>query len=156
MELTELNLTDEQLESVTKYVQSETDKVRTKYAQELAKYKPTEKTEAEKALEEKEKALVERENAIKAKERTTTIMDKLQAKGLPTELANYINVSEDIDTDIDDIGSALNRYYLSHNYRPESHGNNKGITKEQFKQMSYMDRTKLYKDNPDLYKILSK
>ena len=151
MELTELNLTDEQLESVTKYVQSETDKVRTKYAQELAKYKPTEK-----ALEEREKALEERENAIKAKERTTTIMDKLQAKGLPSDLANYINVSEDIDTDIDNIGNALNRYYLSHNYKPESHGNNKGITKEQFKQMSYMDRTKLYKDNPDLYKILSK
>ena len=47
MDLKELNLTDEQLASVEKYLQSETDKVRTKYVQELAKYKPEEKTEAE-------------------------------------------------------------------------------------------------------------
>ena len=64
MELNELNLTEEQLANVQKYVQSETDKVRTKYSQdlrtaneELAKYKPVEKSETEKALEARLKAL---------------------------------------------------------------------------------------------------
>lgn len=50
MELTELNLTEEQLTAVQKYAQSEADKVRTKYSQdlkdaqaELLQYKPKKK-----------------------------------------------------------------------------------------------------------------
>ena len=52
MNIDELNLTDEQMALVSKYVQSETDKVRTDYSsklktvnEELAKYKPKEKSE---------------------------------------------------------------------------------------------------------------
>lgn len=162
MELNELNLSEEQLATVQKYVQSETDKVRTKYSQELktandelAKYKPVEKSETEKALEERLKALEDREAELNAKERSHTIASKLKEKGLPEELAQFITVGENIDEDVEKVGTALGNYFLNTNFKPESHASNKGITKEQFKKMSYMERTKLYKENPELYKMLS-
>lgn len=162
MELNELNLSEEQLATVQKYVQSETDKVRTKYSQELktandelAKYKPIEKSETEKALEQRLKALEDREAELNAKERSQNIVSKLREKGLPVELAQFITIGENIDEDVEKVGTALGNYFLNANFKPESHASNKGITKEQFKTMSYMERTKLYKENPELYKMLS-
>lgn len=162
MELTELKLSEEQLAGVQKLIQSETDKVRTKYSaelktanEELSKYKPAEKSESEKALEERIKALEDREAQLNAMERSQKIASKLKAKGLPEELAQYISVGDDIDADVEKVGTALGNYFLNANYKPESHASNKGITKEQFGRMSYMERAKLYKENPELYKMLS-
>ena len=162
MELTELKLSEEQLAGVQKLIQSETDKVRTKYSaelktvnEELSKYKPAEKSESEKALEERIKALEDREAQLNAMERSQKIASKLKAKGLPEELAQYISVGDDIDADVEKVGTALGNYFLNANYKPESHASNKGITKEQFGKMSYMERAKLYKENPELYKMLS-
>jgi hypothetical protein len=162
MELNELNLSEEQLANVQKLIQSETDKVRTKYSQELktandelAKYKPVEKSETEKQLEQRLKALEDREAELNAKERSQNIASKLKAKGLPEELAQFITVGENIDEDVEKVGAALGNYFLNANFKPESHASNKGITKEQFRTMSYMERTKLYKENPELYKMLA-
>ena len=162
MELNEMNLTAEQLETVQKYVQSETDKVRTKYSQELktaneelAKYKPVEKSESEKALEQRLKALEDREAELAAKERSQVIASKFKEKGLPEELAQYISIGENVDEDVEKVGAALGNYFLNANFKPESHASNKGITKEKFKTMSYMERSKLYKENPELYKMLA-
>lgn len=162
MNLTELNLTEEQMASVQKFVQSETDKVRTDYSQklrtvneELAKYKPAEKTESEKALEERLKALEDREAELAAKERSQKIVSKIKAKGLPEELAQYLTIGDNIDEDVEKVGAALGNYFLNANYKPESHASNKGITREQFSKMSYMERSKLYKENPELYKMLA-
>lgn len=162
MELNELNLTDEQMATVQKYLQSETDKVRTKYSQELktandelAKYKPVEKTESEKAFEQRLKALEDREAELAAKERSNNIASKLKEKGLPVELAQFITIGENMDEDIEKVGTALGNYFLNANFKPESHASNKGITKEQFSRMSYMERSKLYKENPELYKMLA-
>ena len=156
MDLNELNLNEEQLAAVTKYVQSETDKVRTKYVQELAKYKPAEKTEAEIKLEERIQALEAREQELQKKERSATIAAKLKEKGLPEDLSSLLNIGENIDEDVEKVGNALGNYFLNTNYKPESHAVNKGITKEQFRKMGYTERAKLYQENPELYKILSK
>jgi hypothetical protein len=162
MELNELNLTEEQLAFVRKYVQSETDKIRTDYSQklrtandELAKYKPAEKSETEKALEQRLKALEDREAQLAAKERSQQIASKIKAKGLPEELVQYLSIGENIDEDVEKVGAALGNYFLNSNYKPESHASNKGITREQFSKMSYMERSKLYKENPELYKMLT-
>lgn len=162
MDLNELNLSEEQLASVQKYVQSETDKVRTDYStklrnvnEELSKYKPVEKTEAEKALEERLKALEDKEKELSARERSQTIAKSLKDKGLPEELAQFITVGDDVNADVEKVGAVLGNYFLNSNFRPESHANNKGTTKEQFGKMSYMERTKLFKENPELYKMLS-
>ena len=41
-------------------------------------------------------------------------------------------------------------------HRLESGENGKGVSKEQFNKMGYQDRLKLYNENPDAYKQLSK
>lgn len=163
MEIKDLNLSDEQLALVTKYVQSETDKVRTDYSQklktvndELAKYKVPEKSETEKALEARISALEAREKEIANKEKAMTIADKLKEKELPTELAKYLNVGEDVDKTIEDLGSMFGNYFLSGSNKPSNHNTNKGITKEDFKKMSYSERAKLYSENPTLYHALNK
>ena len=162
MELNELNLNEEQLAAVQKYLQSETDKVRFKYSQELKtaneellKYKPVEKSETEKALEQRLKALEDREAELAAKERSQQIASKFKEKGLPEELAQYISIGENVDEDVEKVGAALGNYFLNANFKPESHASNKGITKEQFAKMSYMERSELYKKSPELYKMLA-
>ena len=164
MELTEITgLTQEQIESVKKFVQSETDKVRTDYStklktanDELSKFKPAEKSDAEKALEERIKKIEEKEKLLNDKEKQNTISEKLKEKGLPIELSSFINIGDDVDSDVDKVVTALGKYFLNSNFKPESHASNKGITKEQFAKMSYLERAKLYEENPELYKMLAK
>lgn len=163
MELTEMNLTEEQLALVQKYVQSETDKVRTDYSKklkdandEITKLKPVEKSETEKALEERISALEAKEREIANKERAMTIADKLKEKELPTELAKYLNVGDDMDKTIEELGSVFGNYFLNGTNKPRNHQTNKGITKADFKKMSYAERAKLYAENPTLYNALNK
>jgi hypothetical protein len=163
MNIEELNLSDEQMALVQKYVQSETDKVRTDYSaklktvnDEIAKYKPVEKTDAEKALEERIAALETKEREIANKEKAMTIADKLKEKGLPSELAQYLNVGEDVDASIESVGAALGNYFLDGTNKPTNHTTNKGISKQDFKRMSYSERAKLYAENPQLYQALNK
>ena len=163
MELNEMNLTEEQLANVQKYVQSHEDRIRTDYSKrlkdandELAKYKPVEKSETEKALEERISALEAKEREIANKERAMTIADKLKEKELPTELAKYLNVGDDMDKTIEELGSVFGNYFLNGTNKPGNHQTNKGITKADFKKMSYAERAKLYAENPTLYNALNK
>lgn len=163
MEINIEGLTDEQMQSVQKLVQSETDKVRTDYSmklkgvnEELSKYKPAEKSQMEIEFEQRLKALEDKERELNLKERSNAISSKLKEKGLPEELSKFITVGENLEEDIDNIATALGGYFLQGNYKPESHANNKGITKEQFKKMSYMERTKLFQENPELFNSLAK
>lgn len=163
MNIEELGLSEEQLALVNKYVQSETDKVRTDYSKklkdandEITRLKPVEKSETEKALEERISALEAREREIANKEKAMTIADKLKAKELPSELAKYLNVGEDVDKTIEELGSVFGNYFLNGTNKPGNHQTNKGITKEDFKKMSYAERAKLYSENPTLYKALNK
>lgn len=159
MTLDEMNLTDEQLAQVTKYVQSETDKVRTDYSQklktvneELSKYKPAEKSASELALEEKMKALEEKEKELSKRENSINLENKLTAKGLPKELAQYLNVGENEDEVLTKIGELV----LSNGNVPGNHSKSTGVTKDEFKKMNYIERAKLFQSNPELYKALSK
>lgn len=163
MNIEELGLTEEQLALVNKYVQSETDKVRTDYStklrtanDEIAKLKPVEKSESEKALENRIAALEAREKEIANKERAMTIADKLKERELPAELAKYINVGDDVDKTIEELGSVFGNYFLNGTNKPGNHQTNKGITKQDFKKMSYAQRAKLFQENPTLYQALNK
>lgn len=162
MNLEELNLTPEQLEVVNKTIQSETDKVRTDYSTklkevkgELEKFKPAEKSDVEIALEQKQKELELKERELANKEKSYTVKQKLSEKGLPSELAKYISIGDDIDATIEELGGTLNNYFLNGTYKPSNHTKNEGITKEQFKKMGYAERTKLLDTNPELYKKLA-
>ena len=163
MELTEMNLTDEQLANVQKYVQSHEDRIRTDYSKrlkdandELAKYKPVEKSDAEKALEDRISALEAKEKELANKEKAMTIANKLKEKELPEGLAKYLSVGDDVDKAIDEVGALFGNYFLSGSNKPGNHNTNKGITKKDFQKMSYMERTKLFQENPTLYEALNK
>ena len=163
MDIKELNLSEEQLALVQKYVQSETDKVRTDYSQklktandELAQYKPKEKSDAEKALEDRITALENREKELANKEKAMTIANKLKEKELPEGLAQYLLVGDDMDKTIDEVGALFGNYFLNGSNKPGNHNTNKGITKADFKKMSYIERSKLFQENPQLFEILNK
>ena len=164
MDIKEINgLTEEQIELVQKLVQSETDKVRTDYStklkaanDELAKFKPKEKSDTEKALEERVKAIEDREKEIASKEKAMVIAEKLKSKGLPAELGTYLNIGENLDEDIEKVGNALGSYFLGTGNKPGNHNTNKGITKAEFQRMSYSERAKLFQENNELYKALSR
>lgn len=159
----ELGLTDGQLEAVKRYGQGEADKVRTELSrknkeltEELNKYKPREKSDAEKALEERITALENREKELANKEKTMTIANKLKEKELPEGLAKYLIIGDDMDNAIDEIGALFGNYFLNGSNKPTNHQTNKGVTKEDFKKMSYSQRAKLYADNLALYQALIK
>ena len=163
MELTEMNLTDEQLANVQKYVQSHEDRIRTDYSKklkdandELAKYKPVEKSDAEKALEDRISALEAKEKELANKEKAMTIANKLKEKELPEGLAQYLSVGDDVDKAIDEVGALFGNYFLNGSNKPSNHNTNKGITKKDFQKMGYMERTKLFQENPTLYEALNK
>ena len=161
MELNELNLTEEQLANVQKLIQSAEDKVRTKYSNELKdvkdelnKYKPKEKTQEEKDWETRIRNLELKEAELTAKEKNVRIKSKLEEKGLPTGLADYLRLEN--DEDIDKVGGELANYFLNNGVKPTNHAKSQPVTREQFKKMSYAQRAQLYQDNPELYKVLAK
>ena len=163
MNIEELNLTDDVKAQVEKLLQSETDKVRTEYSQklktvneELSQYKPKEKSDSEKALEERIAKLEAREKELANKEQSMTLASKLKEKNLPTDLAKYLNVGEDMDKTIDEVGALFGNYFLNGSNKPSNHTTNKGITKKDFQKMGYMERTKLFQENPQLFEILNK
>ncbi|MCM1526697.1 MAG: DUF4355 domain-containing protein [Bacteroides sp.] len=163
MELNELNLTEEQKADVQKLLQSHEDRIRTDYSKklkdaetELAKYKPVEKSESEKKLEERISALEAKEKELADKEKAMTIASKLKEKGIPTELAQYLNVGDNIDETLENVGTALGNYFLDNTNKPSNHNTNRGVTKNDFRKMSYSERAKLFQENPQLYNTLSK
>ena len=163
MNIEELNLSDETKAQVEKLIQSETDRVRTEYSQklktvneELSQYKPKEKSDAEKALEDRISALEAKEKELANKEKAMTIANKLKDKELPEGLAQYLSVGDDVDKAIDEVGALFGNYFLSGSNKPGNHNTNKGITKKDFQKMGYMERTKLFQENPTLYEALNK
>lgn len=163
MELNEMNLTEEQLANVQRLLQSREDRIRTDYSKklkdandELAKYKPVEKSESEKALEERIATLEAKEREIANREKAMTIANKLKEKEIPVELAKYLNIGDDVDTTIEELGTVFGNYFLNGSNKPSNHNTNKGITKADFKKMSYAERAKLYAENPTLYQALNK
>lgn len=162
MELKDIQgLTDEQISQIEKLVQSETDRVRTDYSaklkavnDELSMFKPKEKSESEKALEDRIAALEEREKDIASKERAMTIASKLKEKNIPEGLAQYLNLGEDIDAGVEGVGTALGDYFLQNGDIPAGHNTHQGVTKADFKRMSYSERAKLFQENRQLYQAL--
>lgn len=160
MDINDLNLEGETLENVQKYVQSETDKVRTEYTKqikELEKYKPVEKSKEEITMEERLKALETKEHELNKRERLDKVANELKEKGLNTELAKYLNIADNVDleTYINDIAKVIGEQatYVPNKGNTKANGN---ITKADFQKMTYTERTNLYNTNKELYDILSK
>lgn len=145
----ELNLNEDAVGKLSKLIQSETDKVRTDYSQklklaneEVEKFKPKELTPSQIEFENTKKEL----NQLK-------FTMKLKEIGVSDDLAKYLKS----DIDLEDFG----KFYKGFNeqkqdYVAKKHIENAGVTKEQFKQMTIEEKTKLYNENPELYAQLRK
>ena len=138
-------LNDECIGELEKVVQSETDKVRTKYStqlKELEQYKPKEKTEEQLEFERTKNELAE----MKFKE-------SIRNAGLDSEMAKYLKP----DTDLEAFGKLLKGVeQTKQDYTPKNHSGDAGLTKDQFENMSYDQKAKLYSENPTLYAQLKR
>ncbi|WP_244835231.1 hypothetical protein [Clostridium sp. BJN0001] len=152
MTLEELNLNEEQLEGVKSFLQSEGDKIRTKYNKEIKELKE----KVPKELTDEEKAYNKEKEDFKREKMQFELSKNLTNKGLDSKLAQYLNVQgvEDLETYISDFSKIVG---ANNSFKPNSHSNAGGsITKEQFNNMGYKERENLYNTNKELYTILSK
>lgn len=149
--LTKYSLEGDEAEELKKIVQGAGDSVRTEYSKklkdaqtELEQYKPHEKTDTEKQLEATQ-------NELKALKFEKSLRDI----GVNDDLAKYLNPAMDMD--------AFKTFYEGYkqstekrdDYIAKNHQQNTGVSKEDFKRMSYAEKAKLYTENPTLYKSLS-
>lgn len=184
MELTELNLSEEQLTGVNSYLeetlnaklQSEGDKIRTKYNTKIKEYEtkigeydttlkdlqgklPVDKTPEQIETEKRILALEEDKKAVAKKEKMLDLQQKLTDKGLNPQLNKFLNIEgvEDLETYLGEISEVIGKQATS-TYQPKKHidNSNSNITKADFLKMDYNQRTELYNSNPELYKLLSK
>lgn len=146
-------------DELAKRIQSETDKVRTKYSKQIKEFEskikeltPVEKSQTEIEIENRLHALEERERKI-------ALNESLTAKGLSTEFGGYLKD----DTDIEAFSKFFNgiidnevkKRVKYDNYKPDNHKSGESITKEEFNKMNYSQKVKIFNENPDLYNYLS-
>lgn len=178
MELTELNLNEEQTNGVQEYVKevlrNEGDKIKTNYSkinddydnqikelnttiEDLKGKLPVEKSETELALEKRLKVVEDREKEAAKTERYNNLTSGLTDKGLSNELAKYLNIEgvEDLEAYIGEVANVIGKQLKSFKPSNTSHIPT-NVTKEQFNKMGYMERIKIYNENKELYSLLSK
>lgn len=119
---------------------------------ELEQYKPKEKTDLELKMEQ-----ITKENKLY---KTKEMFEKSK---LPKELANYISLNLDDEKEVKKNLDTLETIFKSYGensvkeFKPSGFKGSSGdITKDQFNNMSYAERSKLYETNKDLYTELSK
>lgn len=104
-------------------------------------------------------------DAMKAEKEQAELLNanigKLKDNGLDTSLAKYIKTDEDILFFKELIGNSVQAGIQAKlgdsNYKPPvPAGNINSVTKEQFNRMGYKERLKLYNEDPELYKELTK
>lgn len=144
----ELQLSDEVIEKLNgvanKAIQSETDKVRTEYSKkvkELEQYKPKDKSAEQIELEQ-----------LKSELANTKFQKSLNDIGVSDDLGKYLKS----DIDIDEFKKFYEGFNQSKDYVAKNHAKDTGMTKEQFKALSYAEKAKLYTENPSLYAQLKK
>lgn len=126
---------------LARFVQSETDKVRTDYTKriktvqdELASVKPKEKSEAEKALDQRQAELDKRERNLNCK-----------AAGIPEEYAEMFSPNADFTK----LGELFKN---SAGYVPSNHRKSDGMTKEEWNKLDYSAQAALFAKSPELAK----
>jgi hypothetical protein len=134
-------------DEVQKMVQSETDKVRTEYSKTIKELKE----QIPKPKDEKELELENRIKELENKEKMLNLKESLSSKGFNVELADFLKVDSDIEKLTELLKSNNNDYVPTNHKKTDSK-----ITKEDFKNLGYFERAKLYQNNPELYKQLVK
>lgn len=150
-------------EDVDKKVQSECDKLRTKYVKEIKdlqeqikKLSPVEKSESEIAIENRLAELEKAQEEVNAQKAFLSLQDTLQGKGIDKSLATYLKADVDVDAFVAAFNNAMKEVTKTTGYVPDSHNAGDKITAEEFRNWSYDQRAELYTKNPTLYQKLVK
>ena len=140
-------------------IQSETDKVRTKYSNKVKELEdkikeltPVEKSQTELDLER-------RLSEIEKREKRMNFLESLKDNGISSDFADYLNVDSDL-TKFSEVykkavNNAVTQKIQESGFVPKDHKSDDVLTKEDFRKMSYEEKSKLYTTNPELYKSLS-
>ena len=149
--------TNENEETVTmsktdyaKAIQSAEDKLRTSYStkiKDLESKLPKEKSDAEKDYEQ-------RLAALEAKEKKMALQESLANKKLDNSFAEYLKDDVDIEKFSTAIDNLVNSRLAQTGFKPSGHTPNMEITKDKWQKMSYSQKQKFYKNNPELAKKL--
>lgn len=134
-----------------KAIQSESDKVRTKYVQQvkaledkLAELTPTE-------LTPEQARIAELEAELSANKQQAALTNK----GVSAELLPFLKDGVNPDELVSVLDQLVNSRLAASGYVPQGHTPNEGINAEQFKAMNYQKKAELYAKNPTAYKMLS-
>lgn len=148
-------------EEVSKKIQSETDKIRTKYSKEIKELKekieelsPT-KTEAELEIERRLAELEKSQAEVNSQKQFLEMQNTLKAKGIDENIAAFLKDDVNLEEFSAMFNNILSEKVKSKGYVPANHPTGDNITAEQFKSMSYDERADLYTKNPTLYQKLS-
>lgn len=152
----ETNQEPEQLtmsrEDFEKAIQSETDKVRTKYVQQVKELEDKLAELTPQELTPEQARIAELEAALSAKETQAALTNK----GVNADLIPFLKDGIDADELVNVLGQLVNSRMAANGYVPQGHAANEGVTAEQFKTLNYQKRAELYAKNPTAYKMLSK
>ncbi|MGX8701363.1 hypothetical protein [Caproiciproducens sp.] len=154
----------------TKKIQSETDKVRTEYSKQkkgledqissltdkIKELTPKEKTDAEKDVETRLHELEEKSKQADVEKKHYEFLNTLQSKNIPSSLHEYLKDDIDVEKFASVLTDIAKQSKINNGFEPVTHNSNTGVTKEQFNKMSYVEKAKLYSENPELYKTLIK
>jgi len=145
----QLTITRDEFE---KAIQSETDKVRTKYVQQVKELegKLLELTPQE--LTPEQARIAELEAELSAKEQQAALTNK----GISADLIPFLRDGINPDELTNVLERLVNSHMAASGYVPQGHSANEGLNAEQFKALNYQDRASLYERNPNAYKMLSK
>lgn len=150
-------------EEVTKRIQSETDKIRTKYSKEIKELNakieelsPTKKTDAELEIERRLAELEKSQAEVNAQKQFLEMQNTLKAKGIDEKIATYLKDGVDLEEFATTFNSIMSEMVKGKGFVPTDHPTGDNITVEEFKKMSIDKRTELYTKNPTLYQKLSK
>ena len=172
---TEPNTEPLTMEAVKKMLQSETDKVRTEYTIKLKEAEEAKKNAERKLMskEEREAADAKAKDELFKQMETELLQTKMEIKTtellkqneLPIEFKNFlIGSSEEVTVnnvnEFKKVWQAVIKSAVEGKFkeggRDFQQNNAPAITKEEFNKMTYRERNKLFQDNPELYKQLSK
>lgn len=149
-------------EEVSKKIQSETDKIRTKYCKEIKELKekieelsPT-KTEAELEIESRLAELERSQAEVNSQKQFLEMQNALKTKGIDESIAMFLKEDVDLEEFSTIFNNILSEKVKSKGYVPTNHPTGDDLTVEQFKSMSYDERAELYTKNPTLYQKLVK
>lgn len=139
-------------------IQSEGDKIRTKYANrvkeledEVKKLTPVQKSEAEIDFEN-------RLASLEAREKKLNFLENLKAKGVSHELSDYIREDADLDklsaTLTKIVNDTVTERVRQTGYKPTDHKSGETVTAEAFAKMSLDEKERLFAENPEIYRSL--